>query len=213
MKIQIGKSVITDQHRFDQAIAAYQAELKDWTAHNAKVESDFLNDKVKAKDKHHPYPPPTTSDLVALAAANGYEIIDDGPTPEQKLATRKQELLLQVYDAQKVAAEKIITPAKMQLHDLRSLDIGNEDNRRIKTVIAKRKRFIEAAKSFVGIPSTDPIEEALAMRPADDEDFMKQHAKHRDKLQAIHRTAAQALADIEDLTPQTVGSFKVPEFT
>lgn len=212
MTIQIGKSFIENQHQFDQAIATYRAQLDDWKKHMRQVEADFLNTKIAAKDKHVSYPSPTANPLV-ISAVNGYELVDDGPTPAEKLVTQRQKLHQQTTDAMKEATDKVVLPSKMQLHELRAFDIVTQDAQRANEIVNNRNRLIELGKAMVGAKSTPPMEEALKARSPEDNAFMQEQQGRRDKMQSIHRTAIKAFADIEDLTPETVGSYKVPEFT
>jgi hypothetical protein len=49
-------------------------------------------------------------------------------------------------------------------------------------------------------------------RPADDTTFLHAQKERIDRVAAIQLIAAQAHHDIEDLTAETIGSWKLPTF-
>ena len=51
-----------------------------------------------------------------------------------------------------------------------------------------------------------------AERPAEDTALLKAQKERRARIEAIQLAAAQAHHDIEDLTAETVGSWKLPTF-
>lgn len=184
---------------FEVEVARFVALKKEWCEHQAKVEADERNG-VTGIAKHVACKPPVAHPLIESAIdADGnasYEIVDDGPSPEQKLEFRKSELEQQLQAAETAAIEAIIPRRQIPLLNLREKDIhaAHQDRLQDRGVI---KNIMSSAPEM----------------PADDKAFVEQQQAQRDKVLAIRRMAAQALADIDDLTADTVDAWKLPDFS
>lgn len=111
------KKILLSELRGDTAFAAkvtaHCAELNAYAAHMAAV----------ARNEAEPYPPPFAPALIVQAIgqdAGGqyvadYQIVDDGPTPEQIFARKKQALLAQVAAAERAALHAILPEGKWRL--------------------------------------------------------------------------------------------------
>ena len=60
---------------------------------------------------------------------------------------------------------------------------------------------------------TAAVAAALEQRPAEDTRHLAEQQERRDRIRAIEEIAAQAMHDIEDLTVDTIGSWKAPDFS
>lgn len=120
MTKQILKSELRGDTAFAAKVTAHCAELNAHAAHMAAV----------AKGEADPYPPPFAPALITQAItvsagggpaegiahyAEDYVIVDDGPTPEQIFASKKQALLAQVAAAECAAQHAILPEGKRRL--------------------------------------------------------------------------------------------------
>ena len=213
MTEKILKSEISAIPNFDVAVAQHAAFVREHVAHMARVGADRKNG-IEGPAKHQPYPAPTAHPAVARAVDRDgnadYKVEDDGPTPEQKLARKKYDLALSLSVAEKSASETIWPLAKQRLDIFRQSDIRKADGARALD-IASRRGVI--AKAILG--PKDPatvVAEVEASRPADDTAFLKDKEQLWQRICAVQRIAAQAHADIEDLTAETIDSWKLPDF-
>lgn len=214
MTEKIWKSEVSAISNFDAAVARHAAFVREHVAHMARVEADRKNG-IKGLAKHQPYPAPIAHPVVARAVDRdgnaNYKIEDDGPTPEQELARKKTELIFSLSVAEKSASEAIWPLGKQRRDILRQSDIRKADEARALDIINRRGVI---AKAILG--PKDPASVAAEVetsRPADDTAFLKDREQLWQKISAVQRIAAQAHADIEDLTVTTIKSWKNPEFT
>jgi hypothetical protein len=208
--IRIPRSQITNRQQFDTAVARYKQELSDWTTHQRQVEADARNDKLKPAERHAYYPPPSAPDLI-VQAQGGYEIYDDGPTPEEALTIKKKQLNEQLTDAEQVASSAVVSPSKFLLNTMKAQKIIGDDIQRAGDIARKRQGLFNKMKAMYKSPTLSAQQEALQARPTADATFMNLHDDMKAKLDKIRLTALQARSDIEDLTVQTVGSYQLPK--
>jgi hypothetical protein len=214
MTATILKSEISAIHNFEVNVAQHAMFVREHVEHMARVAADIRNG-IKGAAKHEPYPAPHAHPAVARAVDKDgnadYKIEDDGPTPAQILAAKKNELTMKLGSAERAASDAAWPIVKRRLDNFRASDIGAADNARAQEMVAKRGLI---AKAILG--PKDPktaFQEAVESRPLDDTEFLKSHAARHQKIMAIERIAAQAQCDIEDLTAETIGAWKMPDFT
>jgi hypothetical protein len=214
MTVKILKSQIPNG--FEVAVAAFAKEMKDWRAQE-KIATDHDNRKdIKPIDRYVHRKRPSASHLVESAVNENdeadYLIVDDGPTPQQLLRSKKDLLLVQTSEAEQQAILAIAPYSKQRLMSFREADIRKADKAFLDTL--QKPGLIAKAASAVGI--TQPIDFAAAVekqRPAQDTEFLATQAANRLKIEAIQRAAAQAHSDIEDLTLDNIDAWKMPDFT
>jgi hypothetical protein len=214
MKQQIPASAIAGIKGFSVVAAAHASEMKSWRAHTARVAEDKKND-VPIERRHVAYPRPRAHPLVESAVDENdevnFEIIDDGPTAEEKLAARKAELLHAVSIAENKAIDAVVPLGKRRLFNLREAAILEADRARSVSLLESNSGLL---KKITGAAmSADQIAARVeAERPAGDTTFLLEQKQRSDRLAAIQLGAAQAHHDIEELTAETVGSWKLPTF-
>lgn len=116
MTKQIPLSELRGDTTFAAKVTAHCAELNAHADHMARV----------AHGEADPYPPPFAPALIDQAIrqdATGrsgsyvedYQIVDDGPTPEQVFAQKKQTMLAQVITAERAAMHAVLPEGKRRL--------------------------------------------------------------------------------------------------
>jgi hypothetical protein len=215
MTVKIPRSMIPDPHAFDAAVANLAHEMRHWRAHMKRVEEDEKNN-VQGIERHHPIPRPVAHQLVAQCVDENdnasYEIVDDGPTPEQRLAQRKIELVNAVRLAEQAAADALVPPARRRLFNLREAEVSEQDRRTMDEIMAGKGKGIFA--KFKKNPDPEEVIAAVhAKRDAKQAQFMAEQAERRRRMAAIERAAAEAEDAVEDLTLDTIDAFKVPDFS
>lgn len=217
MTAKIPRSLIGPN--FEVEVAAFAFDLKNWREHMKRVEEDAANHVPRA-EAHQAYTRPQVRELIDAAVdENGvadYEIMEDGPTPEQLLAARKQELMQQVSIAEARAIEAVIPIGKRRMFNLRETDIRNKDSELIAALAEKQKGVVAKVSNAVGLGKSLSAEEMAATireaRPEEDTAHLEAQAARRARIAAIERVAAQAHHDIEDLTSETIDAWQVPDF-
>lgn len=215
MTVKIPRSRILDQHVFEAAIAEHAHAMKHWREHMKRVEEDEKNG-VQGIDRHHPLPRPTPHPLVAECIDENdepnYEIVDDSPAPEERLAARKLELLHAINLAERAALDALVPPARRRLLNLRESEIAEQDRRTMDEIMTGKGRGIFA--KFKKNPDPDEVIAAVhAKRDEKQAAFMAEQTERRRRWAAIERAAAEAEDAVEDLTVDTVDSFKLPDFS
>ncbi len=218
MTAKILKSQVSQD--FELAVANYAQAMREWRAHMKRVEADAKNG-VEGIEKHEPYARPYAPELIDAAVDEegnpDYEIVDDGPTPEQILVAKKSVLFQAVLQAEAAAGEKIVPTGKRRLFNLQESSIYESDAKLAADLRKKKKGRI--AKVWDAALGKDvdavAVEEAdiRAARPKKDTDHLDAQAGRREKLNALAMKSAQALADIQDLTADNVDAWKMPDFT
>lgn len=203
--ITLKKSHVPNEHAFVRALDDHKARLKEWQDHMRRVDGDALNDKIHPKDKHAAYPPPVADTLIVAVINDGgsYTIHDDTPTSEERLVEQKEQFTQSLNTAQTEAMTKVVSPAKRTINSHREQAIMAADVGRVKTI---KSKLLNLMGYVIG---KDQVENA---RSPEDAQFMIDQAARREKLHAIVIKGAQARSDIEDLTVDTVKSWKNPEF-
>jgi hypothetical protein len=214
MKQKIPASAIAGINNFYVAAAAHAAELKAWRAHMERVSDDQKND-VPIERRHVAYPRPRSHPLVESAVDEhddvNFEIVDDGPTAEEELAAHKAELASAVSIAENKAIDAVVPPGKRRLFNLRESAILAADQIMAATLAASSSGILK--KITGGAMKPDQIAARIeADRPADDTAHLKAQQERNARIEAIQLAAAQAHHDIEDLTAETIGSWKLPTF-
>jgi hypothetical protein len=169
MKQKIAASAIAGIKDFAAAAASHAAEMKAWRAHMARVKQDEKN-AVPIERRHVAYPRPRTHPLVERAVDEydevNFEIVDDGPTATEKLASRKMELIGEVSRLELAAVAAAVPIGKRRLYALRENDIRMEDAKRRAALLDAQKGFLS---KITGISKTaEDIEaEVEKGRPAE----------------------------------------------
>lgn len=214
MTVKILKSEIAAIPGFEVAVARHAAFVREHAEHMARVAADEKNG-VEGIAKHQAYPAPTAHPAIARAVDGSgnadFKIEDDGPTAAEMLTAKKTQLAMKLGAAERAAGDAAWPIAKRRLDNLRASDIGASDNARAQEIAAKRGPI---AKAILG--PKDPksvLQEATEARPAADTAFLEDREARHQKITAIERVAAQAHADIEDLTAENIGAWKTPDFT
>jgi hypothetical protein len=214
MKQKIPTSAIAGINTFNVAAAAHAAELKEWRAHMVRVADDQKND-VPIERRHVSYPRPRAHAWVERAVDEkdevNFQIVDDSPTAEERLAARKAQFINEVSIAENKAIDAVVPPGKRRLFNLRESAILAADQIKAATLAASSSGILKKITGSAMKP--DQIAARIeADRPADDTAHLKAQQERNARIEAIQLAAAQAHYDIEDLTAETIGSWKLPTF-
>jgi len=209
MKQQIRASMIVGIKDFSCAAAKHAVEMKAWRAHMKRVQEDEKND-VPIERRHMRYPQPKAHPMVERVVDENdeanFEIVDDGPNAEEKLAVRKAQLIHELLIAEQTAKDAVVPRGKLRFFNLRESDILTADARR-RAVALNDRTIVDRA---LGRRDVEAAVEAT--RRPEDSAFLSEQKARRDKIAVIERTAAKATHDIEDLTVDTIDGWKTPIF-
>ncbi|MCP3444591.1 hypothetical protein [Bradyrhizobium sp. CCGUVB14] len=238
LKSQIALMTFTPEEQkrgimdFSSAVDNYATELLHWLDREAKIAAqaplppkpipgDFKTPEEfaeawrgwKAKQlKHiHPVRRPVAHPDVAAAVNNDghvdFEVVNDDPTAEQVLRGKKNELLGQIHRAELEAIDRALPPLGKRRHaNLHESDIHAADNA-VRQALAD-----EAVAKKSELDASDVEKAVLARRPKHHTQHLADQESRRAKVDAIVRAAAQVMSDVEDLTADNIGSFKIPAF-
>jgi len=211
MKQKILASEIAGIDDFPAAAAAHAVEMKNWRAHQSRVQQDLENE-VPRDRAHWPQPQPRAHPLVERAVDENdeanFEIVNDLPDP---LVVRKAHLAQEVTRAEHAAVAAVVPALKARFFDLRENDIRAADSK----LLAELRAGSDGVLRKISGKSLSPEEMARAVEDArhpDDTRHLADQADRRARIEAIQRKAAQAHHDIEDLTADTIGSWTPPTF-
>jgi hypothetical protein len=221
---------------FEAAVARHAQEMQRWRAQEERVAAD-KKAGVKGDKIHMAYPRPSAHPLVRDSVNESdvadYEIVDDGPTPEQILANKKVKLIAWIMAAEQAAIRVVVPLGKERAWNLRLSDINQADaaaRQKITSDIIqaasaaadkKTGGILSATAVAVGLkkpvvvvaPKPIDIEAAVvSARPAADTAFLADNTARQQKVDAIQRAAAQMMSDVEDLTATNIDSWKMPDF-
>jgi hypothetical protein len=214
MKQKIPASAIAGIKDFAAAAASHAFEMKAWRAHMARVKEDEKND-VPIERRHVAYPRPRAHLWVERAFDEkdevNFEILEDGPTAAEKLAARKAQLSSEVSIAENKAIDAVIAPGKRRFFNLRESEISAADQEKRTALTASNSGLL---KKITGNALTaDQIAAKIeAERPAEDTALLQAQKERRARIEAIQLAVAKALHDIEELTAETIGGWKLPTF-
>jgi len=213
MTAKIYKSAIDAFPNFDLAAAEHADKLRHWRAHMAKVEAEKGNDRIAPIDRHQPYERPRAHNLIEAAIDDkfnvAYEVIDDSSAT---LAAKKQQLIERVTGAEREAIAAVLPPGKSRLYMMREASIQEEDGARASLLAGQQKPGL--IQRLTGGGGDFDLAAAVAeQRPAADTKFLQEMQELRRRVKAIDLIAAQAMHDVEDLTLDTIGQWKMPDFS
>lgn len=212
MKQKIRASEIAAFRDFAGAAAAHAVEMKAWRAHMRRVAEDERND-VPIDERHVGYPAPRVHPVVERAVDENdeanFEIIDDGPTPEQRLAARKAELLSEIMRAEQDAIARIVPPGKRRLFNMRESEIREAEGAKLAQIAASQRGILKKLTG-AAMSAEDIAETIAAERSPDDTAHLLAQQDRQRRIAEIERIAAQAMHDVEDLTLETVQSWEMP---
>lgn len=218
MTVRILKSAITGIEDFPAQAAKHAVEMKEWRAHMARVKADEANPDIAAIDRHWPVRQPDPHPVIAAAVNEkdemDYELVDDGPTPDQVLRAKKNKLIDLVGAAEHAAVDAILPRGRVRLYGMREDKIRKRDNA-LMVDLAGPATVAKTIKSVVGLgPKMKDLEaEAARQRPADDTLHLEQQQQRREAIEKIRERGAIAHSAIEDLTLETIDDYQLPDFT
>jgi hypothetical protein len=193
-----------------QAPLRAQPKWRDYAKHKENQAALYLKDnsawKAERLAHHDPYPKPVAhADIVASVAttvakdgtttfAPDFEIVNDDPTPEDILATKKSSLLLQVTQAQDAAQTAALLPVgKRRAADIRESDIRANDAK-VTTDLLKKSESDRSASFAAYRTAYAEWTAACAAQPAEAE------------LPAKPAPPSAATSTMEDITAQVAAS-------
>jgi hypothetical protein len=202
---------------FDVMVAAHAHEMKNWRAHMARVADDEKNG-VTGIDRHVSYPQPEAHPMVAAAVNENdepdYEIVDDGPTPAQIFEAKKAALLNAVSQAEFAAIEAVVPMGKRRMFAYRETAILAADQQLAAALAPAPPGLLQSLATKIGLVDQEPVDivsDVAAQRAPEDTQFLAEQEERRQKIAAIELAAAQAHHDIEDLTPETIDAWQMPD--
>jgi O-phosphoseryl-tRNA(Cys) synthetase len=183
MTHKIHLSKFTTDFPFKEAVEAHAAALAQWNDHMRNVEKGLAD----------PYPPPLAHPDINAAV--------------RKDVNKKGQVN---YVADYEIVDDLPKPDEAQVfrdkqHSLR-IKVTSAEAEARHAVLPSGKHRVMAHRAC----DIHAIEEKD--RTADDLAFLAQYGKTMDRLNAIDRRAAKALAEIEDLTARNIDSWSVPDF-
>lgn len=231
MTVQILKSSISGIDDFAASAAAFAVEMKEWRAHDARVKVDEAAG-VTGIEKHWFHPRPTAHPLIEAAVNENsemdYDLVDDGPPAEQVLRTKKDDLLRQIQQAEHAAIGTVVPHGKQMFFNIRENKIRaavaaiefEEASAAVRaaaeaaTLAFADSGFLKSVSKAIGLrkPHTiapPPIAPPRTIAPGDDA-FLKEQDDRRSKMEDIRYASAKAQHDIEDLSADTIGSWRAP---
>lgn len=217
MTAQIPKSQTWPE--YELVVAEFAEAMRTWRAHMEKVKRDE-EIGVQGIDRHVPYPRPVAPELVDRAVDEDgkpdYEIVDDGPTAEQILADKKSLLISQIHEAEIAAGEKIVPYAKRRLFMLREAAIRNADiDLAVELKKTKKGRLAKVWDAALGREVESMAVEAADVReqrPRKDTEHLDAQDERRRRFEELAMRAAEATAEVGDLTVDNIDDWKVPNF-
>lgn len=199
MPFEIKKSAIPEGFDFDAAVRAYMQQLVEWTEH----------DKLVKEGKAQAYPPPVAHHFISSAVcrnADGsfaidYVITDDGPTAEQILRQKKNELLAAIGRLEQETIALVIPVGKRMLRQINYNDAMNAAQNRSQDAIAALTEDERAEYN------PKPIEDFLT----EAERKIVDDYRSVDKVvSGIQRASAFLQSEVEDLTVETIDNYNLP---
>lgn len=147
-----------------------------------------------------------------------YQVIDDAPPPPD-LATRKQQLMGQIAEAENAALAKIAPYGKRRLFAMRAADIATSDIKRMNDASIKRNAIQlkapqdrTAAETEFLTASNDLATLVAAGRTAEDAQFLADQAARQAQSEQVNRHAAELTAEVEDLKEATIDQWQMKPF-
>ncbi|KYK44896.1 hypothetical protein A1D31_11810 [Bradyrhizobium liaoningense] len=133
-----------------------------------------------------------------------YEIINDDPSDEQILRSKKDGLLANIIAARDVAMSKFkMPPGKVALYSIVENRVMAADLALMKklspTWTEEQSRDIDFTNSEIDKNRTEA-----------DRKFLAEKAEREAKLSRLEFDVAHAMSDVEDLTTETVDSYVIP---
>lgn len=121
---------------FEAKVAAHAADMTAWRTHMRNVE--------KSPGIYQAYPSPAPENFVvaAVSSADGetfvsdFEIVDDGPTPEQVLRGKQDSLLSLIRQLEGAAAHAIMPVGKRRLFNMQVADARKRDTLRGNAILS-----------------------------------------------------------------------------
>jgi hypothetical protein len=217
MTYRIPKSVVRDAGALEVEIANFAHEMRQWRAHMRRVAEDEKNG-VEGIEKHHPLVKPSGHPTVEAAVNEhdqaDYEIFDDGPSPEELFAAKKADFNNRVMQAEADSIAAIIPPSKHRFFILRESAINEEDGQRASECLERMQSSLRKVGEAIGVMKPIDLQKEIEkLRSPEDNAFLAEQRSRRERISKIQMKAAKAQHDIDDLTIETVDSFKLPDFS
>lgn len=184
---------------FQKGVEEYVKELNSHVGHMKMV------DEGKAQAYPPPQAPAEIVAAISLDEKNGlyfsdFEIVEDGPTPEQQLRSAKDELLARVTQMEVLASNYIAPPGKRRKIHIRHGDA---------VVRVARESLEDGTLRKIG----NKIGLTSGREFTRDEQAAVSEAEALVKgLDAVSRHAAELHSQIEDLTQETIAGWKPSPF-
>lgn len=216
MKNKISLSIISSIENFDVEAAKHAHELKSWKSHQERVELDLKNPPKDPMLMHWPLKKPRAHPSIEAAIDDNGEVnfepVDDTPKPEKlSLGHKKIQLHQRISDAHIAAVNVVLPLGKHKLFAMRENAIAGRDEERKIKLVEKNRGFFKKLTSR--LMTSDEITQAIIdSRPPEDAAFLAEQKPRHEKIAIINQISAQALHDVEDLTEDTVDSWKLPDF-
>ena len=193
---------------FGKRVARFASEFEVWKNHMAEV----------AAGRAEKYPGPTEHELIvkAIAVTEGkgrtsaspaFTIVDDTPTADDLLPAKKEHKARALLEIERVERERILPPPLL----VRKI------NRQINKALSTRETDEE--NLLAKIKSTPPSQykgneavvlanlEAKPARTPEDERVLADNARVGERLDKLDTWVANKLAEIHDLTTETVDAW------
>jgi hypothetical protein len=194
---------------FEVKIASYIFEMKNWRSHMSRVEQD-KNSNVSPIDRHVAYPRPDAHPIVRASVNENneadFKIVDDMPTADQILRTKKNDLIGTVSIAETNAISNIVPFGKLRMLNLKENNIRTEAHKAANDA-TQSAGIVKKVAIAVGISNPPQV----SFSP-EDQKFLQEQDVRRSAIAAIQHAAAQMHSDIEDLTLDNIDAWKMPDF-
>jgi hypothetical protein len=218
------------------------AKSKEPIADFRKAQCEYEQDRLtRPKSYPAPVAPQFVMDSVRKDGAklvSDFRIDDDDPTADQILRSKKNILLNEIANAESAALETVAPPGKRRLFQMQhkavmakltdaqltlqkdAWDAINAGQARFEELSSRQRSATEEAEFATIKASRDGLAQQLktvkteADKCLHDEDrkVLAEADKRNQAIADIEAKAAQAMSDIEDLTPENVDQFEIPVF-
>lgn len=217
MTAKISKTIVDNFPEFDRIVAEFAEQLRHWRDHQAiadQQEAEIAAGKeIPPIERYTRFDRPRAAQVVESAINEkfepDYEVVED----PAELPRKKSALIARVQELEGAAVLAIVPAGKQRLMAMREEQIKEADNALGAELVAGAKKP-GLIKRLLGDTETVDIGASIEeLRPVPDTEFLAELKEVRRRVRAISLIAAQAMHDIEDLTADTIGQWKEPDFS